>query len=203
MSIADAPRAVRVHLVDDHPVIREGLREILVSRFPIEVVGESGNVEDARLHLGRTQPDVVVLDHHLPGLTGIEACPQLMGAHPGVRVVMFTRATEWTAVRQALAHGAGGFVVKSTDLDVLWRAIREVHAGRRFVDPAIVRRRPLSAQELAALGLAADGRATPEIARSLCLAPSTVDTYINRAARKLGARNRKEAIAIAARAGLV
>lgn len=197
------PETIGLYIVDDHHALREALGEHLAVKYPVEIVGEAGDAEEAMVGVAQTRPDVVLLDQQLPGRRGIDACPDLLAACPGVKIVIFTRFANRVLAQRSLAAGATGFAVKSITTDALWQAIRTVVAEGRYVDPEVNHRYGLTPQEVGTLALAAKGRTSPQIADALHLSPHTVDTYLKRAARKLGARNRIEATAIAARDGLV
>lgn len=203
-SSALGPRdVVRVCLVDDHAIVRQTLADCLHRESWLEVVATAGSVKDAIVVTTGLRPDVVVMDYQLPDGDGITACEEIIAAAPGTRVVLFTMYRRRELAQRALGAGASGFVTKIGDLDVLFDALRTVVAGGRFIDPEVtVGRFCLSAQEIAVLALLAEGATARQVADALALSVATVRTYTQRAAKKLGARNRTEAMAVAVAEGL-
>jgi two-component system response regulator NreC len=212
---------LRVLLVDDHTVVRHGLRRILASDEQIEIVGEAGDGRAAVEVAQRVQPDVVVMDVALPELNGIEATRQLAKRAPNVRVLMLTMHADDVYVRQALKAGARGYLLKdSEDLDLI-KAVKAVGAGGSFFSPAVSRvvlsgylgDRPvgdaddplgrLTDREREVLQLIAEGKTNKEIAVALSLSVNTVETHRKHLMEKLDLHNTAELVRFAIRERLV
>jgi DNA-binding NarL/FixJ family response regulator len=207
----------RVLLVDDHPVVREGLATILRSEHDIDVVAEADSIEDAVELVSSASPDVAVLDYRLPGMSGVDGCAHLLSRTAGLRVVVLTSFPNESVMLKAFAAGARGFVAKGSAPHVLRTAVRSVAAGGTFVDPslagtlvaaAIKGRRAvgpfgLSRTELRVLELLGDGQPNQAIARELDVSVPTVKTHVQHVLRKLGATDRYAAVAVARREGLL
>lgn len=206
---------IRVLVVDDHPVVREGVG-LLVRHAPdITVLGTARTGAEAIEQVAEVRPDVVLLDLRLPDMLAPEVIGGLLREMPDVRVLIFTAYGEHAAVQAALARGAYGCLLKDVVTTDLAGAIRQVAAGNRVIDPRLcapgdapVSHRPaaesgVTRREYDVLRLVSMGRTNPEIAEELGLTRNTVKTYLQSAMRKLGARNRVEAIAKASEAGLL
>ena len=213
MKTQDVPPKIRVLLVEDHEVVRDGLEMILAQCEDIEVVGAAGTGEDGLELASRLLPDLVLLDLSLPGMHGLEVLPRLLGqdAHPP-RVVVLTVHDDDAVVLRAVHGGAHGFVLKSASRDELVSAVRRVAAGGRSFDEVVVRalmhgeersREPLSTRELQILQLVAAGHTNKEIGGSLYLSPGTVKAHLDSIYRKLDASDRAQAVATALRRGLL
>ncbi len=205
----------RVLLVDDHEVVRLGLRALL-ERYPDEfqVVGEAASGREALNMVEQLQPDVVVMDIRLPGISGIEACESIVQEHPDIKVIMLTSYAEDEMLFSAIRAGAAGYVLKQIGSDDLVRALRAVGRGEALLDPAVTRRvfqevrravreeeasafAALSQQEKHVLLLVAEGKTNREIAKALYLGEGTVRNYVSSILSKLGVSNRAEAAAYA------
>lgn len=200
---------IRVLVVDDHPVVRQGLRTFLDLQEDITVVGESGDGESCVDDAERLRPDVILLDLRMPGADGIAALHGLRD-NPA-RVLVVTSYTEPSAVLPAVRAGAAGYVYKDIDPPALAAAIRSVHAGHVLLHPDVVRllaaeeARPaeLTARERDVLAELARGRSNREIARALTLSEKTVKTHVSAILGKLGVQDRTQAALHAVRTGLV
>jgi DNA-binding NarL/FixJ family response regulator len=196
---------MRVLVVDDHPVVCDGVRTLVADAPDIEVVGSARTARDGVRQARELRPDVVLLDLRLPDMLGSEALPRVTAAAPGVRVVIFTAYDDHAALSAAMDAGAHGCLLKDvTDTDLVAQ-LRRIAAGARVVDPrlnqsggALLRARmfqlSLSRREYDVVRLVATGKTNPEIADELGLARNTVKTYLQTAMQKLGARNRVEAV---------
>jgi two-component system, NarL family, response regulator LiaR len=203
---------IRLLVVDDHAVVREGLRMFLVPEMGFEVVGEAADGRVA-VELARAlRPDLVLMDLLLPGLGGVGATAAIRAELPGVQVMVLTSVLDETVIRQAIEAGAAGYLLKETSDEDLRVALRAVAAGQVQLAPQAVRRllgsrRPgpegLSERELEVLEGMAGGKANKEIARDLGLSPETVKTYVKRVLHKLGVRSRTEAAVQALARGLL
>ncbi len=206
----------RILVVDDHPLVREGLIAVLKGEPDFTIVGEAGSAEDGVALVRQLRPDVVIVDVRLPGMSGIEATPVMLGACPSLAVVVLTSAPNAGTVRNAFAAGARGLVVKESPPVVLRQAVRAVIAGQSFVDPevagklvdlATTRRRAsgpfgLTGQEMQVLSLLPRGLMNREIADELGISEHTVKSHLRNATRKLGVRDRAQAAAVVVRHGL-
>jgi two-component system response regulator NreC len=201
---------IRVLLVDDHAVVRAGLRLVLERVDGIEVVGEAGNAEHAVALALAQQPNVIVLDVLLPGGDGIAAIGDLLAAAPASRVLMLSSIAAAGTIRQAFDAGASGYSIKrASDADVI-AAVRAVAEGRRYVHPELgaglaesVRHGPLSPRELDVLRLVALGHTNSEIAAELVLSTRTVEMHRAGVMRKLGFQTRAQLVAYAIASGLI
>jgi len=212
---------LRVLLVDDHTVVRHGLRRILSSDDQIEIVGEAGDGRAGVEMAQRTQPHVVVMDVALPELNGIEATRQLTKRLPNVRVLMLTMHADDVYVRQSLKAGARGYLLKdSEDLDLI-KAVKAVGAGGSFFSPAVssvvlsgyLGDRPvadiddplgkLTDREREVLQLIAEGKTNKEIATALSLSVNTIETHRKHLMEKLDLHNTAELVRFAIRERLV
>ncbi len=206
--------AARVMVVDDHPVVRDGVALLLARSEPALTV--VGSAESGRAALERApalDPDLVLLDLRLPDMLAPEVVVGLRDVVPAARVVVFTAHGDHEGVRAALDAGAHGALLKDAAGTDLADALRRVVRGERVIDPRIVPREPgdraalarsgLTRREYEVLRLAAQGRTNPEIAEVTGLARNTVKTYLESALHKLGARNRVEAVSRAAALGLL
>lgn len=206
-------RRASVLLVDDHAVVREGLRRILSHHDEMVIVGEAAGGDEAFELVSRRRPDVVVMDAAMPGLDGFEATRRICAAHPGVRVVMFVERIDDDTFRSARANGATGVVGKDATAEEVATAILEVSIGRPYIDPRVdpalaaapVRpaRRVLSVRELQILQLLAEGCTNREVGERLVLGSETVKTHVAHILTKLKAAHRAQAVAIGLRDGLI
>lgn len=207
---------IRILVVDDHPVVREGLIAILGDDPEFAVCGQAGTATEAVNEATRLRPDVVVLDVRLPGATGVEVCKDLSTTVPTARVVMLTSFPNDGVMMNAFAAGARGFVLKESDPAVIRQSVRTVAEGATFADPKVAgklvalatrgRRAKgpfdLTLQEMRVLELLPRGLTNHEIGDRLGIGENTVKTHLRNLMRKLGARDRVEAAAIALREGL-
>lgn len=205
---------IRVLIVDDHPVVREGLAAVLEDTKDIRVAGSVGSAEDALTSVAGGPPDVVLLDLELPGMNGVEAIPRLVAAAPAARIIVLTAYDTEERVLGALKAGAAGYLLKGAGAAEIVQAIRAVAAGGSYLTPRIAARvvaqvnaprraGTLSDRERQVLRLVARGRANKQIARDLGITERTVKFHMTSIFNKLGADNRAQAIAIAAQRGLL
>jgi DNA-binding NarL/FixJ family response regulator len=208
---------VRVCIVDDHEVVREGLRAVLEKDGSMVVVGEAGTGAEARKVVAAERPDAVVVDFRLPDTTGDELCRALTAAHPGLHVVVFTTYLSEELVRQAIDAGAAAFVTKAAGIGelraVLARISQQGQDFRRSSASATVHRlfgasgaeehRVLTPRQEAVVQLAADGFTYAEIADRLMISQSTVRFHVQAVKERLGARSKTEMISIAIRRALI
>jgi len=212
--------SISILLVDDHKILREGLRAVLEAQSGLEVIGEADNGREAIREAQRLRPDVVVMDIAMPEINGIEAARTLREAGPLPRIVMLSMHAHTEYIFRALQAGADGYVVKESATGEVADAIRSVYHGRRFLSASIadsviddyVRRRELpvdedplmrlSSREREVLQLVVEGRSTAEIADRAALSPKTVETYRSRLMRKLEITNLAELVKFAIKHGL-
>jgi DNA-binding NarL/FixJ family response regulator len=200
---------IRVLLVDDHPVVRQGLAALLSVQDDITVVGEASDGQMAIQLAGELNPDVVLLDLKLPGMDGVQVLAQLPGEPREPRVLILTSATEPAWAERAMRAGASGVVYKDIDPDALVRAIRSVHDGNVLLAAraagSLRERGPygsidsLTAREREVLTLIADGRSNREIARGLNVSEKTVKAHVSSVLAKLGVQDRTQAAVLAVR----
>jgi two-component system response regulator DevR len=212
---ATAP-PLRVLLVDDHEVVRDGLKALLHATADIVVTGEAGTVREAIDEADRTRPDVVVMDVRLTDGSGIEATREIRAKHPETNVVMLTTFADDEALFASIMAGASGYVLKQVGGNDLVRAIRTVGNGESLLDPAVTsavldrlrkgkhllrdeKLSRLSPQEERILALVADGKTNKEIGEELHLAEKTVKNYVSSILSKLEVARRAEAAAYLAR----
>ncbi len=209
----DGRRRTSLLLVDDHAVVREGLRRILSQHRDMVVVGEASDGDEALDLVSRRRPDVVVMDAAMPGVDGFEATRRISSAHPGVRVMMFLDRVDDETYRTARASGATGVMCKDAAPDDIATAIAQVCAGRQYADPRIdpelaaapvpPAQRVLSAREQQILQLLAEGCTNREVSQRLLLGSETVKTHVAHILTKLKAAHRSQAVAIGLRDGLI
>ncbi|MFD9410373.1 response regulator [Streptomyces sp. NPDC059989] len=207
---------IRVLLVDDHQVVRRGLRTFLEVQDDIEVVGEASDGEEGIARAEELRPDVILMDIKMPGTDGIEALRRLRDQANPARVLIVTSFTEQRTVVPALRAGAAGYVYKDIDPDALAGAIRSVHAGHVLLQPEVAstllaqeeqspsagRGGTLTDREREVLGHIADGRSNREIARALVLSEKTVKTHVSNILMKLDLSDRTQAALWAVRHGI-
>ena len=208
--------AIRVLLVDDHQVVRRGLRTFLEVQDDIEVVGEAADGAEGVARAEQLRPDVVLMDVKMPGMDGVDALRRLRELDNPARVLIVTSFTEQRTVVPALRAGAAGYVYKDVDPDALAGAIRSVHAGHILLQPEVAdallsqeeansapgRAGSLTEREREVLGLIADGRSNREIARALVLSEKTVKTHVSNILMKLDLADRTQAALWAVRHGV-
>jgi two-component system response regulator DevR len=203
---------LRVFVLDDHVVVRRGLRELLEAEGDITVVGDAGTARAAMAQIPLARPDVAVLDILLPDGDGIEVCREIRSKSPETACLMLTSFADDEAVYAAIVAGAAGFVLKEVDNADLLDAVRWVGRGESLLDPAVtarvlerlrggpeVRLAGLSAQESRVLELIAEGLTNRQIGERMWLAEKTVRNYVSNLLAKLGMSRRSEAAAYAAR----
>jgi DNA-binding NarL/FixJ family response regulator len=211
---ATPSRRINTLVVDDHAVVREGLRRLLSQEEDVIVIGEAASGEEAVAQVRRRRPDVVLMDARMPGMGGIRAMQEILSEHPQVRTVVFTAHGEEELLWESLDAGADGFVLKDSEGPALIGAIRQVVAGEPYVDqrlaPDFLRQlsRPrttgvLSARERQILQLLADGCSNREVSERLVLSVETVKTHVKHILAKLDAEHRTQAVAIGIRESLI
>lgn len=205
---------VRIFLLDDHEIVRRGVRELLEAEDDLEVVGEAGTAAEAVARIPATLPDVAVLDVRLPDGSGVEVCREVRSANPALACIMLTSFSDDEALFEAIMAGASGYVLKEVRGGELVGSIRRVAAGETLLDPALTTRvlerlrrgpeedarlRDLTEQERRILGLLAEGKTNRQIAEEMFLAEKTVKNYVSNLLSKMGMSRRTEAAVYAAR----
>jgi DNA-binding NarL/FixJ family response regulator len=203
----------RVFLLDDHEIVRRGLRELIDAEDDLEVVGEAGTAEEARGRIPATTPDVAVLDVRLPDGDGIEVCREIRSKNSSISCIMLTSFSDDEAVYAAIMAGASGYVLKQVRGTDLVDGIRRVAAGESLLDPSVTSRvlerlrqpatddelEALTEQERKILNGIAEGLTNRQIGERLFLAEKTVKNYVSNVLSKLGMSRRTEAAVYAAR----
>jgi two-component system response regulator DevR len=204
----------RVFLLDDHEIVRRGLRELLGSEPDIEICGEAATAAEALARIPPTRPDVAVLDVRLPDGNGVEVCRELRSADPNLRCLMLTSYADDEALFDAIVAGASGYVLKQVRADELLDAIRRVALGQSLLDPALTQRvldrlraapdedertANLTHQERIILGHLVEGLTNRQIGERMHLAEKTIKNYVSNLLAKMGMERRTEAAVYAAR----
>ncbi len=207
---------LRILLVDDHEVVRVGVRALIERQAGMAVVGEAGTVREAVLQAEKLAPDVVLLDIRLPGGNGLEACRQIKAGQPDIRIIILTSFPDEEMLFEAIAAGADGYVLKQIGSDDLIRALGQVGRGESLLDPSLTARvfakmrevhrqerarafADLNSQEMQILAGIAEGKTNREIGDKLHLSEKTVRNYVSRILAKLDLTSRAQAGAYAAR----
>jgi two-component system, NarL family, response regulator DevR len=206
--MTESTRAIRVYLLDDHEVVRRGLRDLLESDGDIEVVGESGLAKEATSRIPALRPDVAVLDGRLPDGSGIDVCRDIRSVDPTIKALILTSYDDDEALFAAIMAGASGYILKQIAGTDLVDAVRRVAAGQSLIDPSLtarvlerLREGPRATSELAALTdqerrileLIAKGLTNRQIGDELFLAEKTVKNYVSSILSKLGLERRTQA----------
>lgn len=219
------PAPIRLLVVDDHSLFRRGLTMLLGLHRELAVVGEAADASDAQRRAQELQPDVILLDNHLPGVRGVDALPGLRTSAPNARVLMLTVSEDEDDLADALRQGASGYLLKTIEGDALLAAIQRCHAGESVISPEMtpklvaafqgrtqgLRNEPeiapdplaaLSPRERDTLREVARGASNKEIARSLDIAEATVKIHVQHILRKLNLNSRVQAAVYASSRGL-
>lgn len=205
--------SIRILVVDDHPVVRDGIRGVFAGDDDFEVVGEAGDGADAVRQTQQLDPDVVLMDLRMPTMGGVEAIQRLRELRHPARVLVLTTYDTDRDVLPAVEAGATGYLLKDAPRDELIRGVRAAHAGQSVLSPAVAGalmgrlgdRSPgaLSPRELEVLRLVADGATNRAVARNLFVSEATVKTHLLHLYDKLGVRDRAAAVAVAYERGLL
>ncbi len=207
---------IRVMLVDDHDLIRYGLRRLLEDQSGIEVVDEANSGEQALEQVRDSKPEVVLMDINMPGIGGFEATTRMSQSHPEIRIIVLTVHSEGPLPRRLLEAGAVGYLTKGCPVEEMVEAIQKVHSGQKYIAPTIAQQLALSMlpgneslldllsqRELQVLIMISRGMRTNKISEKLCLSPKTVSTYRKRLHDKLNVSNDVEMMHIAIKHGLL
>jgi DNA-binding NarL/FixJ family response regulator len=207
---------MRVLIVDDHPVTRNGLRSALSTSEDVKIVGEASTGEEAVQAVKDLSPEVVFMDVRMPGMGGLEATKEIRQVSPDTKVILFTVEESRAAIADAIRAGVSGYLLKDVSASELIHAAKLALEGKAVIHPTLTRafieevqyvdqrpETPLSRRESQILQKVAYGASTKEVAHDLGISPHTVKTHLERIFEKLGANDRAQAVAIALRKGLV
>jgi DNA-binding NarL/FixJ family response regulator len=207
---------MRILIVDDHPITRDGLRTALSLTDEVEVVGEAASGEEAIRVVEDAKPDVIFMDVRMPGMNGIQATRVIRERHPETKVILFTVDESRASISEAIQAGVSGYLLKDVGVAELVNAARLAMQGKAVIHPSLTQafieevrlvdrkpEAPLSPREIEILQKVAYGATTKEVADSLGISFHTVKTHLERIFEKLGANDRAQAVAIAIRQGLV
>jgi DNA-binding NarL/FixJ family response regulator len=203
---------IRVLIVDDHPIVRSGLASVLATQLDLEVVGEVSDGAAAVAQCALLAPDVVLMDLRMPVMSGVDATSAIMEAHPGTRVIVLTTYLSDGEVRRAIEAGAVGYLMKDVPHAELFRALRAVSRGERYLAPAVTERllslyRPvgpaLTERERQVVEWVAKGASNRDIARELSITETTVKAHLVHVFEKLGVENRTAAVRVATERGFI
>ena len=209
-----APDPIRVFLLDDHEIVRRGLKELLESEGDIVVVGESGLAQEATRRIPALRPDVAVLDARLPDGSGIDVCRDIRSEHPEIAALILTSYDDDDALFSAIMAGAAGYVLKQVRGNDLVETVRRVAAGQSTLDPGVTQQvldrlrrgpeedpalTPLTTQERRILELIGEGMTNRQIGEAMFLAEKTVKNYVSALLTKLGMERRTQAAVFAAK----
>ena len=209
---------IKVMIVDDHNLVREGLKAVFAQGDAIDVVGEAGSGEEAIEMVDKVKPDVILMDISMPGINGIQATKLIRNKHPDAKIVILTMLDQEGYVYEAIKAGATGYMLKSTSSDELVNAIQTVNEGKALLHPdataqllkeffTLAQNKAkdygLSNREMEVLQLLSEGKTNKEIAKALWISEQTVKTHVAHIFDKLGTSDRTETVARALRSGLV
>jgi DNA-binding NarL/FixJ family response regulator len=207
---------MRILIVDDHPITRDGLRTALSLTDDVEVVGEAASGEEAIEVVEDSKPDVIFMDVRMPGMNGIQATKVIRERHPETKVILFTVDESRASISEAIQAGVSGYLLNDVGVGELVNAARLAMQGKAVIHPSLTQafieevrlvdrkpEAPLSPREIEILQQVAYGSTTKEVADSLGISFHTVKTHLERIFEKLGANDRAQAVAIAIRQGLV
>jgi DNA-binding NarL/FixJ family response regulator len=210
--------SIKVMIVDDHNLVREGLRAVFDQGDEVDVIGEAGSGEEAIEMVDKLKPDVILMDISMPGMNGIQATKVIRDSHPDAKIVILTMLDQEGYVYEAIKAGATGYMLKSTSSDELVNAIQTVYEGKALLHPDATAQLlkefvqlaenkakdyGLSNREMEVLQLLSEGNTNKEIAKALWISEQTVKTHVAHIFDKLGTSDRTETVARALRSGLV
>lgn len=209
---------VKTMIVDDHKVVRDGLKAVFEQATGVEVISEAGTGEEAIALLEKVKPDLILMDISLPGMNGLKATHQIKQKYPEIKVVILTMLDQEAYVYEAIKAGATGYILKSSSSDDLIEAIITVNEGKAVIHPDATakllkefvslsesqsREYGLSGREMEILQLLAEGKSNKDIGKELWISEQTVKTHVSHIFEKMGTKDRTETVAKALRTGLV
>lgn len=208
---------IKILLVDDHELVRMGIKRLLQDVHGLKVVGEASSGEEAILLAKELVPDVVIMDLHMPGIGGLEATRKMLRHNPELKILALTIYEDEPYPSRLLQAGASGYITKGCDPEEMIRAIRTIHVGQRYISPEIAQQIAikrftkgddslldlLSERELQIMLMIIKGQKVQDISRKLCLSPKTVNSYRYRIFEKLGVESDVELTLMAVRLGMV
>jgi two-component system NarL family response regulator len=204
------PEVIRVLVAEDHTVVRDGLVAIIKQEADMEVVAESGDGQQAVELWKKNRPDITLMDLRMPGLDGVSAIYQIRAADPNARIIVLTTYDGDEDIYRGMRAGAKSYLLKDVRREELFQCIREVHAGRTFLPPAVAAKlaerlpaEDLTPRELEVLRLLAEGKPNKLIGAELAITEVTVKSHVQSVFRKMNVLSRTEAIAVANRRGLL
>jgi two-component system response regulator DevR len=204
----DATDPIRVYLLDDHEIVRRGIRELLESEGDIVVVGESGSAAEATRHIPALRPDVAILDGRLPDGSGVDVCREIRSRDPRIAALILTSYDDDEALFSAIMAGAAGYILKQVGGNDFVDSVRRVAAGQSMLDPEVTARvldrvrsgpradpalEQLTTQELRILELIGEGMTNRQMAEAMFLAEKTIKNYVSSMLAKLGLESRTQA----------
>lgn len=203
-------KKIRILIVDDHPLMREGIAAIINDEADLSIVAEAPNVEAATKKFREFRPDIALLDLRLPDGSGIDAMIDILAEFPDSKIIILTMFDGDAEIRRALKAGARGYLLKSTPSQELIRVIRLVHAGKRHIPTEVAEHlaehlgeETLTAREIEVLRFVSEGKRNREIGEKLFITEETVKVHIRNIMEKLYAADRTQAVAIALRRGII
>ena len=210
MPTSDAGNPTRILVVDDHPMLREGVIAVIELEAELEIAGQASNGAEAVEAFRKLKPDITLMDLQMPGIGGIEAIQSIRADFPEARIIVLTTYAGDVQALRALKAGAAGYLLKSALRKDLIDTIRKVHSGRKHIPPEIAEQiafhsanESLSERETSILRLVSGGKANKEIARQLSISEETVKAHLKNTFVKLGVTDRTEAVITAAKRGII
>lgn len=204
------PQSIKIMIVDDHPVVREGLSRIIVSESGMEVIAEAGTGAEALTQYRKLRPDIVLLDMRMPEMTGIQTIEAIRKEFSNARIIVLSTYDLEEDIYQSLQAGARGYILKDSPRNELLTSIRRVHAGERVIPPNIATRlaeriggNELTAREFEVLKLITAGKSNKQIGDDLGISEGTVKSHVNNILDKLGVTDRTQAVSVALKRGIV
>ena len=203
-------QSIKIMIVDDHPVVREGLSRIIVSESGMEVIAEAGTGAEALQQYRKLRPDIVLLDMRMPEMTGIQTIEAIRKEFSNARIIVLSTYDLEEDIYQSLQAGARGYILKDSPLNELLASIRRVHAGERVIPPNIATRlaeriggNELTAREFEVLKLIVNGKSNKQIGDDLGISEGTVKSHVNNILDKLDVTDRTQAVSVALKRGIV